>query len=136
MLQLNPYLTFNGNCAEAMNFYKECLGGELTLQKVGDSPMAAHMPNKKDSVMHSALKSGNMVLMASDMMLKGEFKQGNSVTLTISGGTPEEIKELFAKLAVGGKIGQPLQEAFFGLYGDLTDKFGVMWAFQAELPKK
>jgi len=136
MTQLNPYLSFNGNCAEAMEFYKSCLGGELTIQKVGDSPMAKDMPDKKDQVMHSMLKSGGIVLMASDLVMPGELTQGNTVTLTINGGSPEELKAFFAKLSEGGKVTHDLKEEFFGWYGDLTDKFGVLWAFQADSEKK
>jgi PhnB protein len=132
MTQLTPYLSFDGNCAEAMEFYKSCLGGELEINKVGDSPMKDKMPDKKDWVMHSSLTSGALVLMASDLMMGGSVTRGNGVTLTINGATREELKEYFAKLSVGGKVGQPLQEAFFGMYGDLTDKYGVLWAFQAD----
>lgn len=136
MTQLTPYLSFDGNCAEAMEFYKSCLGGELEINKVGDSPMAEKMPDKKDWVMHSSLKSGALVLMASDLMMGGSVTRGNGVTLTINGATREELKEFFDKLSVGGKVGQPLQEAFFGMYGDLTDKYGVLWAFQADPVEK
>lgn len=132
MVQLNPYLTFNGNAREAMEFYNACLGGELSIMTVGDSPMASQMPDKKDNVIHSLLKKDGMVLMASDMIMPGELTQGNTVTLCINGGTREELQQFFAKLSEGGTVGQPLTEAFFGTYGDLTDKFGVHWMFQAD----
>lgn len=132
MTQLTSYLSFEGNCAEAMAFYQSCLGGELDIQKVGDSPMAKDMPDKKDQVMHSMLKSGGIVLMASDLVMDGHVQRGNGVTLAINGGTPEELKEFFNKLAEGGKVTHALEETFFGFYGDLTDKYGVLWAFQAE----
>ena len=132
MTQLNPYLSFDGNCREAMEFYKACIGGELSIQTVGESPMADQMPDKKDQVMHSMLKKDTMVIMGSDLVMGGELKQGNNVTLTISGCTPEELKEYYAKLSEGGKVGHELKEEFFGLYGDCTDKFGVLWAFQAD----
>jgi len=131
-MTLTPYLTFNGNCAEAMEFYKSCVGGELEINKVGDSPVANDMPDKKDWVMHSMLKSGGIVLMASDLMMGGEVNQGNSVTLTLSGGSLAELTEMFNKLKEGGTVRQPLQAAFFGTYGDLKDKYGVLWAFQSD----
>jgi PhnB protein len=64
MAQLNPYLNFDGNCREAMNFYKDCLGGELSIQKVSESPMMAdQMPSQmRDSVLHSSLTSDNIIL--------------------------------------------------------------------------
>ncbi len=131
-MTLTPYLSFNGNCKEAMEFYKSCFGGELEISLVGDSPMSKDMPDKKDWVMHSMLKSNGIVLMASDLIMGGEIKQGNSVTLTLSGGTLEELKGYFEKLSTGGKVRQPLQAAFFGTYGDLADKYGVLWAFQSD----
>lgn len=132
MAQLNPYLTFNGNCREAMEFYKACLGGELSIMTFGDSPMASQMPDKKDNVMHSMLKKDGMVLMASDMIMPGELIQGNTVTLCINGGSAEELKTFFTKLSEGGTVGHELKEEFFGTYGDLTDKFGINWMFQAD----
>jgi len=67
MAQLNPYLTFNGNCREAMNFYKECLGGELIFQTIGESPMADRMPEKmKECILHATLSNSAMVIMATD----------------------------------------------------------------------
>src|SRR5579859_5018952 len=132
MAQLNPYLTFDGNCREAMEFYKACLGGELSIMAVGDSPMASDMPDKKDNVLHSMLKTDGMVLMASDMIMPGEIIRGNTITLCINGGSKEELQQLFAKLSEGGTVGQPLTEAFFGTYGELTDKFRINWMFQAD----
>ena len=132
MAQLNPYLTFDGNCREAMEFYKACLGGELSIMTVADSPMASQMPDKKDNVLHSTLKKDGMVLMASDMIMPGEMIRGNTITLCIKIGTKEELQQFFAKLSEGGTVGQPLTEAFFGTYGELTDKFGINWMFQAD----
>ncbi len=133
MTQLNPYVTFNGNCREAMTFYQSCLGGELALQTVGDSPMKDQMPAEMhNNVMHSLLKKDGIVIMASDMMGPGELIEGNSITLCINGGSPEELKVFFAKLSEGGKVGHELKQEFFGTYGDLTDKFGINWMFQAD----
>jgi PhnB protein len=68
MTQINAYLGFNGNCREAMTFYKECLGGELTLQTVAGTPMAEHMPAEAgQTILHSCLTRGGLVLMATDM---------------------------------------------------------------------
>jgi len=132
MAQLNPYITFNGNSREAMEFYKACLGGELSIMTVGDSPVASQMPDKKDNVLHSTLKKDGMVLMASDKIMPGELIQGNTITVCINGGTKEELQQFFAKLSEGGTVGQPLTESFFGTFGELKDKFGIDWMFQAD----
>ncbi len=135
MTILTPYLSFNGNCKEAMEFYKSALGGELNISLVGDSPMAAQMPGKENWVMHSELKANGLVLMASDIMMGDSVQMGTNVTLTLSGGTKEEIEGFFNKLSEGGKITQPFQETFFGFYGGVTDKYGFNWGFQADKPQ-
>ena len=131
MAQLNAYLIFDGNCKVAMEFYKSCLGGELKLMNVGESPMAAQTPAEmRDKIMHSVLASGNTVLMGSDMIGGGEYKPGNTVYLCLVCESKAEIERLFSKLSVGAKATRPLKEEFFGTYGDLTDKFGFGWMFQ------
>lgn len=132
MTQLTPYLSFEGNCKEAMEFYNACFGGKLDIQLVKDAPKEAQMPGKENWVMHSMLTSGAIAVMASDLMMGGTLTQGNNVTLTINGGSLEELRKYFEKLSEGGNVRQPLQATFFGTYGDLTDKFGIHWAFQSD----
>ena len=111
-----------------MTFYKDCLGGELTLMTVGESPMASQVPPEaKNHIMHSALKNGNMVLMASDNMGTGSITKGNQFSMTIECGNKKEADSYYAKLSAGGKATHPMKDEFFGYYGDLTDKFGVNW---------
>ncbi len=127
--QLNPYLTFNGQCREAMNFYQLCLGGELVIQKISESPMAVQMPSEAGAnILHSSLTSGPIVLMGSDMM--GENKvRGNDFFLCLNFTSDEEINTCFAKLSEGGKVRMGLHQTFWGAtYGELTDKFGFNWA--------
>jgi len=127
MPNLNPYLTFNGNCREAMTFYKECLGGELTLMVVGESPVADQMPPQfKDQILHSSLKTKDMEFMGSDMQPE-KLLEGNAVHLCLTCNTEEETRSLYDKLAEDGKARQPVHEMFFGLIGALTDKFGKQW---------
>jgi PhnB protein len=136
MAQLNPYLHFNGNCAEAMKFYHACLGGDLTVLTVGDSQMAATTPKEAlNNVMHSTLIKDGFTLMASDMMESDQGVQGNTVTLCMVCNSKQEIESLFSSLSAGGKVGHPLKEEFFGTFGDLTDKYGFNWMFQMDAPK-
>jgi PhnB protein len=138
MTQLNAYLFFDGNCREAMTFYKECLGGELVLQAVEETPMAKQMPAEvQKKIIHSTLtKDGAPLLMASDMMEAGGRKNGNAIALTLNCGSAEEIKTRFAKLATGGKITSALKEEFWGgMFGTLTDKFGNEWLLNYEKPR-
>ncbi len=132
MVRLDAYLRFNGNCREAMTFYQSCLGGELTIQTVGESPAAGQMPpSMQDSVMHSVLAKDGFVLMASDMTGPEGVKNGDSITLAIMGSSKAEIEPIFAKLSAGANVLHPLTEEFFGTFGDLVDKFGIGWMFQA-----
>ncbi|CAN5518814.1 VOC family protein [soil metagenome] len=134
MATLNPYLTFNGNCREAMNFYKDVLGGELDLMKAGDTPAASQMPEKyHDQILHSTLKTEHFEIMATDMV-SGGFNEGDTVQLCLICKSEEEIYLLFDKLSAGGKVKQPLSEMFFGLIGNLTDKFGKNWLLELNKP--
>jgi PhnB protein len=138
MASLNPYLAFDGNCREAMSFYRDCLGGELALMTVGESGMAAQMPKSAHGlIMHSSLTKGSFSLMASDMMEEGaKLDHGNAMSLMLYCASEAEIKELFGKVSAGAKINAPLKVEFWGsMYGDLTDKFGVRWMFNYDLPK-
>ena len=137
MAQLNAYLHFNGNCREAMTFYKESLGGDLELMVVGDSPMGAQMPpDAQKKILHSSLRSGDMVLMASDMIGPEGVVKGNNVTLTINCSSAKEADTLFSKLAAGGKATHPMKEEFFGYYGDFTDKYGFNWNLSYMKPRQ
>ncbi|MDX2048562.1 MAG: VOC family protein [Chitinophagaceae bacterium] len=129
MAQINSYLTFNGNCREAMVFYKECLGGELMLQTIGESPMADKMTEQmKESILHSTLSKGDLVIMASDMVSDKGLIKGNSVSLMLNCSSEKEIRNYYEKLSAGGEATHPLENTFWGaLFGDLTDKYGNHW---------
>ena len=131
MAQLNPYLKFNGNCREAMAFYQQCFGGELTMTVVGESPMAEYMPKEAQSnILHSELSIDKLRLFASDMM-DGEPRPGNNTALCFNG-TTQDVTEAFTKFSEGGKVDHPLEKTYFGMFGDLTDKFGISWMFQSD----
>jgi PhnB protein len=129
MTQINSYLTFNGNCREAMTFYKECLGGELTVQTIGDSPLADKMPPQmKENILHSTLSKGALQIMATDMVTELGLVKGNSVSLMLNCSSEEEINTFYANLSKGGKATHPLENSFWGaLFGDLTDRYGNHW---------
>jgi PhnB protein len=132
MTTLTPYLLFDGNCHQAMDFYKSCFGGELTVLKVKDSPAKEHLPaSYLERTVNARLRSGNLEISASDW-LRPDRKRipGNTVCLYLSGGKPQELKVLFEGLSQGGDVTDPLMEQFFGIYGALNDKFSVRWMFQ------
>ncbi|HCI78488.1 MAG TPA: VOC family protein [Ktedonobacter sp.] len=130
MAQIQAYLHFNGNCREAMTFYKECLGGELSMQTVGDSPTAGQMPAEMhNSIMHAQLANDGFLLLASDLM-GPQTANGSNVSLLLECKSEEEIRTLYANLAAGGQGGHALENTFWGaIFGDVTDKFGFNWMF-------
>lgn len=134
MAQLNPYLHFDGTCREAMEFYKECLGGDLEMMTIEDTPWAKDMPEMsqvpKDNILHSALKKDNWVLMASDMMDPSSFIKGDTVSVSLTCDSKEEIETLYKKLSEGGDIFMELAEQPFGTFAMFTDKFGTEWMMQ------
>ena len=129
---LTPYLLFDGTCHPAMEFYKSCLGGELTVLKVKDSPVKDHMPAaQQEKVLNAHLKRDGLDISASDWLMPNRTpKPGNTVCMYLSGGSFQELRALFDKLSDGAEVTDPLKELFFGTYGALNDKFGVRWMFQ------
>ncbi|MGM9475098.1 VOC family protein [Pedobacter sp. GSP4] len=129
MAYINSYLTFNGNCREAMTFYRDCLGGELTLQTIGESPVAGKMPNSvENSILHAVLAKDELVIMATDMVEEVGLIKGNAISLMLNCSSEEEARGLYHKLSKGGRAVHPLQETFWGaLFGDLTDRYGNNW---------
>jgi PhnB protein len=122
---VTPYLTFNGNCRQAMSFYQKCLGGELFFQTVGESLFAEKMPKKmKDCILHATLTNGPLLLlMGSDMVGESGLIKGNAVSLALNCSGEKEIKTLYKKLSSGGRAVHPLEDTFWGaLFGTLTDK--------------
>ena len=135
MTNITSYLTFNGNCREAMNFYKECLGGELSFQTVGESPLSDKMPDQmKNSILHASLTNGEMVIMASDMVSEHGLIRGNAISLMLHCSSEKEIKECYEKLTQAGQKTHPLELTFWGaLFGGLTDKYGNHWLLHYSL---
>jgi len=129
MTQLNAYINFPGNTREAMTFYKECLGGELEFMPFEGSPIEGHAPAEaKQNIVHSMLTSGSMRLMASDMVSAEELKSGNNISLMLDCDSEEDIHRFYNALSAGGDPDHPVQPAFWGgLFGHLTDKFGIVW---------
>jgi PhnB protein len=136
MTQINAYLHFDGNCREAMTFYSQCLGAELKVQTVGESPMASQMPPAaQKQVLHCSLSRGGLSLMASDMLGPEGITKGNTISLSVVCSSKEEIETFFSKLSAGAKIRHALKEEFFGTHGNLTDRYGINWMFTYEKPR-
>jgi PhnB protein len=127
--KLNPYISFQGNAREAMEFYKNVFGGQLTLSTFGEAGMTDHGV-KPDQLMHAALVAENgITIMAADSATgMREFVAGTNVSLSLSGDNEAELTDYFNKLAEGGKVEQPLEKAPWGdTFGMCIDKFGTFW---------
>lgn len=137
MYQLNVYLSFDGNCAEAMQFYERVLGGKIDMMMThAQSPMAEQAaPENADRIMHSQLTLDQGVIMAGDSMpgcRPYEGMKGFSMTLTYP--TVAEATNVFDALAEGGTITMPLQKTFWaGTSGMAVDRFGTPWVVNGEL---
>jgi PhnB protein len=140
VINLTPFLLFDGTCAEAMAFYKSCLGGELTITKVGESPMKDQIPPENHhKVVYAHLKSGAIEFSATDWLHPTRKpKQGNTVCMYINDGTYDELRAIFDMLAVGAdkELLDDLRDMPFGSYGHLADKYGVHWFFQGHKAHK
>lgn len=133
MAAINPYLTFNGNCEEAFNFYKSVFGGEFPyLGRFNEMPAEYKIPEDQgEKIMHVSLPIGNgTVLMGSDNSKEyGEATIiGNNFSISLNTDSEDEAKRLFDALSAGGKVSMPLEKTFWGaLFGMLVDKFGIQW---------
>jgi PhnB protein len=134
MVTVNPYLTFNGNCEAAFDFYKKVFGGEFqTLSRFKDMPPMPGMEIPADlmnRIMHVSLPiSKESILMASDANpAMGEVKMGQNISLSVNTENKEEADRIFSALASGGKITLPMGNMFWGAYfGMLIDPFGIIW---------
>jgi len=141
MITINPYLSFNGNCQEAFEFYKSVFGGEFNyVGRYKDMPSDEENPlpeEMQDLIMHIGLPIGaETVLCGSDVNEACGQKavMDGNIELMISLGSKEEVDELWAKLSVGATITMALEVAFWGDYfGSLTDKFGTRWMLIASV---
>ncbi|MGA9422207.1 MAG: VOC family protein [Rhodanobacteraceae bacterium] len=137
MLRCTPFLLFDGNCAEAMSFYHQCLGGNLVLTKLGDTPMKEQLPTEKHGrIINAQLKSGVIEISATDWMASPSFEPvlGNMSAVFVIGTDNEELKTVFDKLAAGAARThfQVLHQMPFGTYGQFYDRYGVQWIFRGQ----
>lgn len=131
-MAIHPYINFNGNCREAVEFYAEAFGVEK--QKImlfGDTPPNPNFPltdETKKQVMHTFLNIKGSTIMFSDVPYGDTLTVGNNISLVVISNDMDEVKSIFNKLKEGGSVGTELQETFWSkCYGILTDKFGIIW---------
>ena len=133
-MQLNPYLSFNGQCERAFKFYEKVLGGKIeAMMPYEGSPMAQQVPRERLSkIMHARLRIGDETLMGSDSPPdRYEPMQGFSVTLGTD--DPHEAERVFHALSENGIVQMPIQKTFWAVrFGMLVDQFGTPWMINCE----
>ncbi len=134
MPALNPYLTFEGNCEEAFEFYRSIFGGEFTfVGRFSEMPddYKKDMPEEAlEKIMHMSLPIGDQVLMGSDTGgdWGAKLMVGNNMSLSVNADSKSDADHIFAKLSEGGEITMPMANTFWGDYfGMCLDKFGINW---------
>lgn len=129
MPQLNAYLNFDGNCAEAMRFYEGILGGKLDIMTFGQSPMCDQMPpGSGDRVMHARLEVDGGVLMASDAMSGQPYSGLKGCGLALTYPQVADARRAFDALAEGGRVDMPMDKTFWAeAFGMVVDRYGLLW---------
>ncbi|MDE0693516.1 MAG: VOC family protein [Gammaproteobacteria bacterium] len=136
-MTVSTYLTFDGNCREAFEFYRDVFGGEFEmLSTFGESPEDMGVPEElKDAVMHVSLPIGKSVLMGSDNTPEGPpLAAGNNFSLSVDAESRDHADQLLARLSAGGTVTMPMDVTFWGAYfGMCSDRFGINWMVVHEL---
>jgi len=137
-MSLNIYLTFDGNCREAFEFYRSVFGGDFVVcHTFGDGPPDMEVADvDKDRIMHVSLPTGSSTLMGSDTTQgsAGSLVVGTNFSISIVGESKQHCDEVFARLIVGGETKMPLQETFWGSYfGMCRDRFDINWMINFDM---
>jgi PhnB protein len=124
--RLNPYLSFSDNAREAMEFYKDVFGGNLTLNTFGEYGSQGDEANK---IMHAQLETDDgYTLMGADTPEGMTHNPGDNITVSLSGDDAESLRRYWEKLSEGGNVTMPLEKQMWGdEFGQCTDRFGIPW---------
>jgi len=130
---MNVHLTFAGQCREALEFYRQLLGGDLTLLTYGESPAADQVgPDWKDKIVHATLSLGDRTLAGADLPPE-RFTTPGGFFLILEPADPAEAQRLFSALAEGGAVHMPLQPTFWSpAFGVVVDRFGTPWEVSSQ----
>ena len=133
--RLNPYINFDGDAREAMEFYRDVLGGELVINTFGE--YSSDDPAIADKTMHAQLETERgFTLMASDTAPGMEHRPGTNITISLSGEDGDELRGYWDKLAESGTVGMPLEKQMWGdEFGMCIDRFGIAWMVNIGQPQ-
>ena len=133
-MQLNPYLLFNGNCADAFKFYEKCLGGKIvTMMTHEGTPAAEQVPaNWREKIIHARMTVGDQVLMGSDAP-PDRYAPMKGFGVSFAVDSPADAERIFKALSEKGAGGMPMQQTFFAVrFGMVVDQFGTPWMVTCE----
>ena len=133
--RLNPYISFDGNAREAMDFYKDVFGGSLALNTFGES--GAEGSPAADKIMHGMLETdGGFTLMGADTPPGMEYNAGDNISISLSGDDDGELRGYWEKLSAGGTVAVPLEKQMWGdVFGMCVDRFGIPWLVNIAQPE-
>ena len=133
--RLNPYINFDGDARQAMEFYKEVFGGTLALNTFGEFGQAG--TPEADKIMHGMLETpSGFTLMGADMPPGMEHSPGNNFSVSLSGDDEAELRSYWEKLSAGGTVSVPLEKQMWGdVFGMCTDRFGIPWMVNISRPQ-
>ena len=132
-----PYLNFNGNAAEALEFYAKALDGKVVQQQTFGEAEMAKDKSMNDKILHAVFESGALKFMVSDCPPGVTVSEGDQVSLSLNFSDLNSIEKTFAALSDGGNITMPMQDTFWGArFGMTKDKFGVHWMFNHDYQKQ
>lgn len=133
-MQLTPYIIFNGECEEALNFYARALGGVIRDMTRYENAPEGMTDVSKQKIMHARFAAdGNLLFMASDDGKGGGKTDAGSIQLSLNFDNRARMENIFASMSEGGKVSMPLQDTFWGArFGMLQDRFGINWMFNCE----
>lgn len=132
--RLNPYINFAENARQAMEFYREVFGGELSMSTFGEAG-GADGPDA-DKIMHAQLETpAGYTIMASDAPTGMEHSEGSSLSISLSGDDGDELRRYFSGLSDGGQVTMPLEKQMWGdEFGMCVDRFGIAWMVNISQP--
>lgn len=130
-MTISTFLSFDGNCREAVEFYGKAFGAKPLIMAYGDAPAEPSFPMTeavKRLVMHARLETEGNVLLFSDVLPTADFIPGNNISLSLQSADKDKLQQWFIALSEGGQVIMPLAETFWSpVYGMLTDRFGITW---------
>ncbi|MBL8628541.1 MAG: VOC family protein [Rhodospirillaceae bacterium] len=137
MPKISPYLNLD-DARTALNFYKDCFGGEIFIMTVAETPIAKQMPPEaQNKVMHASLTSDQVSILISEMRGPEGFVRGNTVSMMVNCVSEAEVQQIFGKLSPGGNVMMAPGRQFWGaVFASFTDRFGIQWLLNYPLSQQ